>query len=347
MTGTAHADQSRLLDRAEASGLESARLSPVDQSLLRFGHAWTIVGKIRSARGDRVGAIKALTTALTGLSADMGPSEAREASRLLLELAEAQDDVELAADAAAQLVDATAAVISTHSRADDRMSEHRGPQTTDFRFAAHALVRAGRLREAVTALELGRTRELSLLMLAGDIDLEVLSHIDPKLRAEVDELITSFRADILGSEEPSTSDRSEWFARIRAALQQMPTFEKALSPPTFDEVGKVAQLDCPLVYLGSSPKGSFAIIVDNDEDGGVGLEAIRVPDCDSQAVAHLAIGLEPDGTQVAPVAYLAAQANQPELLDEAIAALSPLIGEKLLCPLAPSPPRWLVEVPPV
>ena len=50
VTGTAHADQSRLLDRAEASGLESARLSPVDQSPLRFGHAWTIVGKIRSAR---------------------------------------------------------------------------------------------------------------------------------------------------------------------------------------------------------------------------------------------------------------------------------------------------------
>ena len=336
MTGTTPAHQSRLLVRAEASGLESARLSPVDHSPLRFGHAWTMVGKIRSARDDLVGAIEAFKTALTTLSASMGPSEARETSRLLLELAEDQDDVELAADAAGRLVETAAAVISAHSRADDRMSEHHGPQTTDFRFAAHALVRAGRLREAVTALELGRTRELSLLMLAGDIDLEVLSHIDPKLRAEVDELITSFRVDILSSEEGSTSDRAEWFARIRAALQQTPTFEKALSPPSLDEVGKVAQLDCPLVYLGSAPAGSFAILVDQGGDGFVRLEAIRATDCDSQAIAHLAIGLDPDGTQVVPVAYLAAQANQPELLDEAIAALSPLIGEKLLRPLADS-----------
>ena len=121
----------------------------------------------------------------------MGPSEARETSRLLLELAEAQDDVKLAADAAAQLVEAVAAVISAHSRADDRMSEHRGPQTTDSRFAAHALVCAGRLEEAAIALELGRTREIGLLMLAEGIDLEALSHIDPSLHAEVEELVVA------------------------------------------------------------------------------------------------------------------------------------------------------------
>ena len=39
---------------------------------------------------------------------------------------------------------------------------------------------------------------------------------------------------------------------------------------------------------------------------------------------------------MSPVAYLAAQADQPELLDEAIGALSPLVGEKLLRPLADS-----------
>ena len=216
------------------------------------------------------------------------------------------------------------------------MSEH-SESSTDFRFAAHALVRAGRLEKAVTALELGRTRELGLLTLAESIDLEALSHLDPGLRVELENAITSFRADILGLEDRSASDRSEQFARIRSALRQIPTFEKALDPPTLDEIGKVAQPQRPLVYLGSAPRGSFAIIVDRSEDAGVRVEAIHAPDCDSQAIVHLAMfGLDADGTQVASAAYLAAQAHAPERLDTAIVALSPLIGEKLLRPLADS-----------
>ncbi|MCY3881319.1 MAG: CHAT domain-containing protein [Chloroflexi bacterium] len=336
MTDTTLAHRSRLLDRAEASALESARLSPADQSPLRFGHAWTMVGKIRAVRKERGGAIEAFKAALTALSADMGPSEAREASRLLLELAEAEDHVELAADAAGRLVEAAAAVISAHSRADDRMSEHSWQGTTDFRFAAHALVRAGRLEEAVMALELGRTRELGLLMLGEGIDLDALAHIDPSLHAEVEELVAEVRADILSPKEGSTSDRSERFARIRAALRQTPTFEKAFPPPTLDEVGMAAEPQRPLVYLGSAPKGSFCIIVYSDGHGSTSLEAIHAADCDSQAIADLAIGLAPDGTQVSDIAYLAAQAYEPELLDESIRLLSPLIGAKLLRPLADS-----------
>ncbi|MCY3881739.1 MAG: CHAT domain-containing protein [Chloroflexi bacterium] len=253
-----------------------------------------------------------------------------------LELAEVQGDLELAAFAADRLVEAAAAVTSAHSRAGDRMSEHRGTGTTDFRFAAHALVREGQLEKAVLALELGRSRELGLLMLAEGIDLEALAHIDPSLHAEVEELTAAVRADILSAEEEPPSDRSEWFARIRAALQRTPTFENALASPTLDEVGAAAEPQGPLVYLGSAPTGSFCIIVHRDESGGTSLEAIQAPDCDSEAVANLAIGVAPDGRQVSTAAYLAAQADQLELLDEAIGALSPLVGEKLLRPLADS-----------
>ena len=336
MAGITPAHRSRLLDRAETSGLESARLSPVDRFPLRFGHAWTMVGKIRAAQGEQRGAIEALKTALTALSADMGPSEAREASRLLLELAEDESDLELAADAARRLVEAAAAVISAHSRVDDRMSEHSGPATTDFRFAADALVRANRLEEAVIALEIGRTRELGLLLLTEGIDMEVLSNVNPSLHSEVKGLAAAVRADFLSPEKGSPSDRSEWFARVRASLQQTPTFEGALSSPSLDDVGAAAEPQRPLVYLGSGPTGSFCIIVCSDESGGTALEAIHAPNCDSQAVANLAIGVAPDGRQVSPVAYLAAQADEPELLDEAIDALSPLVGEKLLRPLADS-----------
>ena len=336
VAGIAPAHQFELLDRAEASAMESVRLSPVGASPLLFGHAWFIIGEIRSARADQDGAIEALKVALTALSADMLPAEAREASRRLIVLADERDDVDLAADAAQQLIEAAAAAISTHSRADDRISEH-SKSTTDFRFAAHALVRAGRLENAVTALELGRTRELGLLTLAESIDLDALSHLDPGLRVELENAIASFRADILGLEDRSASDRSEQFARIRSALRQIPTFEKALDTPTLDEISEAARPQRPLVYLGSAPKGSFAIIVDRGKDGGVALEAIHAPDCNSQAIVHLAMfGLKPDGIQVASAAYLAAQAHAPELLDAAIEALSPLIGEGLLRPLAAS-----------
>ncbi len=336
LAGIAPAHQSELLDRAEASAMESVRLSPVGASPLRFGHAWFTIGKIRSARADQDGAIEALKMALTALSADMGPTEAREASRRLIALAEERDDVDLAADAAQHLIEAAASAISTHSHADDRMSEH-SKSTTDFRFAAHALVRAGRLEKAVTALELGRTRELGLLTLAESIDLGALSHLDPGLRVELENAIASFRADILGLEDRSASDRSERFARIRSALRQIPTFEKALDPPTLDGIGKVAQPQRPLVYLGSAPGGSFAIIVDRTDDTGIEVEAIHAPDCDSQAIVRMAMmGLDADGTHVGSAAYLAAQAHAPEHLDTAIAALSPLIGEQLLRPLADS-----------
>ena len=336
VAGITPSHQSKLLDRAEESAIEAVRLSPIDTSPLRFGRAWSIIGKVRSARADQNGAMNALKMALTALSADIGPTEAREASRRLVALAEERDDIELAADASEQLIEAAAAAISTHSRADDRMSEH-GEGSTDFRFAAHALVRAGRLERAVTGLELGRTRELGLLTLSESIDLEALSHLDPGLRAEIEDVSASFRADILGLEARSASDRSDHFMRIRSALRQVPTFERALDPPTLAEIGEAAEPQRPLVYLGSAPKGSYAIIVDRGRDGNVELEAIHAPDCDSRAIVHLAMfGLEADGTHAPSSAYLAAQSHAAGRLDSAIEALSPLIGERLLRPLADS-----------
>lgn len=336
MPGTAPERQSELLDRAEANARESARLSSAESSPVRFGHAWKMVGEVCTARADHDGAIEAFRRALSVLSADVAPSAARKASRMLLDAAEAQDDVEAAAEAAARLVEAAAATVFSRSRTDDRMSEHRGPQTTDFRFAANALVRANRIEDAATALELGRTTELGLLTLDETIDLDMLAYLDPSLRDEVEQVSASFRADILELEERSVSDRAEQFARIRAALQQLPTFERALDPPTLDEIGEIAQQQRPLVYLASAPTGSFAIIIGRDESEGLQIDALYVPDCDSRAISHLVVGIDAEGAEVAPDPYLFAQAFEPELLDTAIAALSPLVGQKLLRPLSES-----------
>lgn len=333
MEGTSSVDRSRLLDRAEASATESARLSSIVESPRRYGGAWFIIGEIRSARGDAAGAIVALQTALTALEADKEPTVARKASRLLTALAEEQGDIQLAADAAARLVEAAAAAISAHSRADDRFSEQRAG-SRDFRFGAHALVRADRLPEALVALESGRARELSLLTLPERLDLDQLSHLDPDLRIRVEEVGRLFRAEILGLEGRSALDLADRFAETRTAVQQTPTFETAFASPTVEEASEVAQRHRPLVYLGAAPKGCFAIIVDRDGDGNVDIDAIRTADCASSTIAHLALGLSTPEGQETPSPYLLAQALAPEQLDASIAALSPLVGEHLLRPLA-------------
>ena len=333
MADTMPADRLRFLDRAEVSATESARLSSTAESPGRHGRAWGIIGKIRLARGDISGAIEALKIALAVLVAAKEPNNAREAGRILAALAEDQSDIELAADASERLVEAAAAAISARSHVDDRVAEQRlGGR--DFRFSAHALVRAGRLPKALVAIESGRARELGLLTLREQLDLDRLSHLDPALRARVDEVGRSYRAEILGLERRSALDLADRLIATRAAVQQAPTFETAFEPPTVEEVSEVAQPRCPLVYLGAAPKGSFAITVDRDSNGRVELDAIHAPDCDSAAIAHLVLGISAPEGQEPPSSYLLAQMLRPELLDESIAALSPLIGEHLLRPLA-------------
>ena len=326
MAGLKRRKQTRLLHRAEASATEAARLSPVTESPHRFSRAWLTIGRIRSARGDEEEAIEAAKTAMAAMSLDTAPTETRETSRLLMELAEEQGDVELAADAAEHLVRAVVATASSRSRAQHRFSVQRAKKSTDIRFAAHALARAGRLTEALVAIESGRARELGLLLLAERLDLDTLSHLDPRLSDQVEAIGTAFRVDILGLEGHSMPDLADRFATVRTAIRQTPTFEKALDPPSIEEAGDVAQPQRPLVYLGSAPRGSFAIVVDRDRDGNVELDAIHAPDCKSSAIAQLAIvGISPRTHEIEGItsAYLLAQMHAPENLDGSLAALSP------------------------
>lgn len=251
MGGLGLRNQSRLLDRAEASATEAVGLSAAAASLHQHGRAWLILSRVRSARGDRAGAIEAARAALTSLPVETVPDDARDASRFLMEVAQEHDDVDLAADAAEQLVEAAASVQSAHASTGSRsFSQYRASRSTDFRFATHALVRAQRLDDAVVALERGRAKELGLLTLTERVDLDALSHLDPALRTRIEEIGASFRADILGLEERSALDRADEYERIRSAVQATPTFETSLDPTTLSEISQAAQPRCPLVYLG-------------------------------------------------------------------------------------------------
>ena len=324
----------RLLNDAETNCFEAVRLSPLSVSPVRFGSAWLLIGEIRLARTDKVGAIEALKRSLTALSSDNRPESARKASRYLRVLAEEQRDYELAADAAEMLVDATAASISRHSQAQDRMSAHRAQASTDFRFAASTLVRVGRLAQAVTAIEQGRARELRLLTLAEHLDLESLSHLDPGLSAAIVDTTKSLRAEFLGQEDGSHSELSDQLDVMRAEVNRTPTFERALDVSDLDEVSQAAQPGRPLVYLGSGPNGSYAVVVDRSASGTIDLEAVHATDCDSKTIVlQLLFGTESTEGDISSDGYLFAQFSAEESLDPSLAALSSLIGETLLGPL--------------
>ena len=334
---TTHTDRIKLLDHAEGSATESLRISSRVELPLQQGRAWLTLGQIRLAKSDKSGAIDALKSALSLLSPGIGAAEVREASRLLLQLAEEQGNVELAADAAEQLYKATTAAIFARSRTVDRISEYN-KSSTDFRFAAYALLHADRLEEALLAIESGRARELGLLLLTERLDLDRLSHFNPLLRIEVEGVADSIRTDFLGIDRYLVSNRAEQLSRIGSAVRQTPTFESTLGPPTLDEISQAVQPGCPLVYMGAAPEASFAVMMDKDESGELELAAIRTEDCNSNTLAELVLfGRSPLSDEGTMSPYLIARAES-ERIDESILALCPLVGEHLLRPLS----EWLV-----
>ncbi|MXY85184.1 MAG: CHAT domain-containing protein [Chloroflexi bacterium] len=327
-------DKARLLDDAEKNCFESIRHSPLSVSPMRFGSAWLLVSEIRLARTEKDNAIEALKRSLTALSAETDPASARKASRLLRVLAEDQGDYELAADAAETLVDATAASISRYAHARDRMSAHSEDVPTDFRFAASTLVRVGRLVEAIKAIELGRARELILITLDEQLNLEALSHLNPGLSAAIVDTTKSLRAEFLAQESGTQSALADRLDLVRAEVSRTPTFERALDVPDLDELSQAAQPGHPLVYLGSAPSGSYAIIVDRDVSGRTELEAVHASNCDSETIVlNLFFGTGSNEGDGSSDAYLLAQFSGEGDLDRSLVALSSLIGENLIGPV--------------
>lgn len=340
MDGTSRRVRSKLLRRAIISAAEAARLSSVVESPLQYGRIKLMMGRILLNRGELNQAVEALREAVAALTVDIVPTEAREASRLLMELAQQLRDRELAADAAGRLVEAASAAISSHSRMNDRFAAQHQAKSTDFRFAAHALSQADRHVEALVALEAGQARELDSLTFTERLDLQTLAYLDPKSADRLGEIHDDLRTDALELEQGEPSDLAERHAAARDTVHRLPTFENALGQPTLDEICEAAVPRCPLVYLGAAPAGSITIAIDRNERGDFSIETMKSPDCGSGEIARLAIaGLNTRDGLPRGTPYIAAQAHAPEEVDSSLEALTPLIGEHLLKPVA----RWLTD----
>ncbi|MDE2893750.1 MAG: CHAT domain-containing protein [Chloroflexota bacterium] len=326
--------QERLFDRAEASGLEVVRLCSSADLPHQLGSAWLVVSKVRLARDDADGAVEALTASLSVLSNVSYPEVARQAGLLLRALAEELGDFELAADAAAHFVEAAAAVIARRARSRDRMSELYEEANTEFHCAVSALVRVERLAEAALSAERRRAGELELLTLPELLDLDTVSQLDPNLGAQILDLGTLQRSDILGLQRVSQLDLSDRQESVRAAIRDLPTYARTVDAPDLVELGQAVESQRPLVYLGAAANGAYAIIVGRDANGDVELDSIHAPECDTGAIIQRLVDTDPRLADVETAALVVARSLAQERLNSSMSALSHVLGEQLLCQLS-------------
>lgn len=216
---------------------------------------------------------------------------------------------------------------------------------------AFALAKSGDLPGAVTTLERGRARLLNEALERDRADLERLQELGQSdLYERYGSAVSEWDA-LLGLASVSPEERSAGApvpARLLEALRSarmrldavseevrsVPGYELFQVPATFNEIHNTATA-APLVYLTTTPIGSVAFIVTV-----AGAEAVWL-DVPEEELEHLFIETGPEGgpkgePHMAPIVggYVYAQVVDPELLDEALKKLLPMLGERIMGPVA-------------
>jgi hypothetical protein len=222
--------------------------------------------------------------------------------------------------------------------------------------AAYALAKLYRLEEAVETLEAGRARLLAEALEQNRRDLERLAplgHGDllARYRAAVDRVAAlqaqagqPLREQI---DAPAPARDYEALPREMAAaraardaavvaIRQVAGYEDFFLPPSFEKTRQAAAPGAPLVYLVTTVAGSLALVVraaqDVDESAeaqtvvAVWLDGFTSADLDTLLV-HQA------GDEVIG-GYLPGQLFRPDWLQASLGEALPVLGERLMGPLA-------------
>jgi CHAT domain-containing protein/tetratricopeptide (TPR) repeat protein len=154
-------------------------------------------------------------------------------------------------------------------------------ETADLpRRAAYALARVGDLQAAVLTLEQGRARGLSETLERDHSDLTQLQQTNPDLFNQYQDITDQLRNLEAYDRQHMTDDNREsliqksqrsaainlrqQFDTLIQEIRQFPGYEKFLTSPTFEDIQLAAPSDRPLVYLVSTPAGSLALIITQD-----------------------------------------------------------------------------------
>jgi len=226
-------------------------------------------------------------------------------------------------------------------------------ETADlYRRAAYASARSGDLQNAVVALERGRARLLSEALERDRADLETLKRTHPDLYERYHGVASDIA--VLESRElrpgvlPTGLDLAgemraarEKLDRAVEAIRQVTGYENFLAEPGWDDVvaAMLPSPTCgrgdgdqgiPLVYLLTTSAGSLALVLYPTSGGGtaevVWANGFTTEDLNALLVKH-------DGENVFG-GYLPGQLFVTQWLEESLAEALPLLGERLVAPVA-------------
>ena len=151
-------------------------------------------------------------------------------------------------------------------------------ETDDLpRKQAYVLAKTGNLRQAIETLEQGRARGLTESLDRDRSDLKQLEQLNPNLYTQYQTITEQLRAVENQQRDRMTSiDRHsitpevlrETATNLRKQLEnliedirQVPSYERFLTLPKFEDVRQAVNEKCPLVYLTTTSAGSLALIV--------------------------------------------------------------------------------------
>ena len=148
--------------------------------------------------------------------------------------------------------------------------------------AAYALVRLGRARDAVRALESGRGLLISEVLDRDRADLTALAEIGR------DDLVLAYRnaASALDQAVNSPTGAKEVQERytalegVTSQIRTVPGYERFLRPADLAEIAASAQANGVIVYLAHARGAGAALIVDASEQ----VQAVELPTCTTQAI---------------------------------------------------------------
>ena len=202
------------------------------------------------------------------------------------------------------------------------------------RWAAYALARAGRVIEAVEAIEHGRAQQLSVAVSRDTADLARLTTIDEDLASEYRAVLTAYRATLDGTNIAASSAESRRrvaaaereVQRVLSQIRGIPGLERFLQPATIADISNAAD-GHPVIYLVCAPWGSYALIVRRAPDGEPAVDAVPVQEVTSTSVVHL-VTVSSDGAPGFLLAQSAPPTDRARLLRAALERLdeiTPLI----------------------
>lgn len=246
--------------------------------------------RIRGKKAENLGrSIEAYQLALQARTPDAFPKDCRDTAQNLAFLHFQERNWAAAAPAYTLALTATETLYQSSISLNGKVDELKATGIIPHGLA-YAQTQLGHLQSAVLTLEQGRARGLSKSLDRDRADLAQLQTLAPSLYTKYQDITQQLRnlesrdrERIVSTERDRVpEDLLNTTTKLRKTLEnminqirQVPSYEDFLSPTKWEDIQKAVTVDCPLVYLVTTPNGGMALIVTVDEVGVLWLNDLK------------------------------------------------------------------------